>query len=270
MPETTDLIARTPWPRTRDSLAVDLRQLGVAPGMTLLVHSSLSRLGWVVGGEVAVIQALLDVLGPTGTLAMPAHSGANSDPAQWSRPPVPAAWWPVVREHTPGFDPRLTPTRQMGRIAELFRTWPGAVRSRHPQVSFTALGPQSDFITANHTLDDSLGEGSPLARIYNLDGWVLLLGVGHGNNTSLHLAEYRLPNPAKRVESSSAILEEGQRVWRTYADIDLNDEPFPDLGAEFDRTGQVRIGPVGGAEARLFPQRAAVDFAVQWLAKRAS
>ncbi len=268
MPESLALIERTPWPRTRDSLAADLIQLGVRPGMTLLVHSSLGSIGWVAGGQMAVIQALLDALGPAGTLVMPAHSGANSDPAQWHHPPVPEPWWPVVREHTPAFDPRLTPTRAMGRIAELFRTWPGAVRSYHPQVSFAALGPQADFITADHSLDDSLGEGSPLARIYDLDGWVMLLGVGHGNNTSLHLAEYRQPNPPGRVESGSAILEDGARVWRTYTDIDLDDEPFPELGAAFDQTGQVQIGRVGSAETRLFRQRPAVDFAVGWLAAR--
>lgn len=270
MSETSELIARTPWPRTRESLAADLGRLGVAPGMTLLVHSSLSRIGWVVGGELAVIQALLDVLGPSGTLAMPAHAGANSDPSHWRRPPVPEAWWPVVREHTPAFDPEITPTRQMGRIAELFRRWPGARRSYHPQDSFAALGPQAEFITANHSLDNSLGEGSPLARIYELDGWVLLLGVGHGNNTSLHLAEYRQPKPPKRIENSSAILEHGQRVWRTYSDLDLNDDPFPELGAEFDQSGQVRVGQVGSAEARLFRQRPAVDFAVGWLAARSA
>lgn len=269
MPETVELIERTPWPRTRESLAADMRQLGVTPGMTLLVHSSLSRLGWVAGGEVAVIQALLDVLGPAGTLVMPAHSGANSDPAYWQHPPVPEAWWPVVREHTPAFDPRLTPTREMGRIAELFRNWPGAVRSYHPMDSFAALGPQAEFITTNHSLDDGLGEGSPLARIYDLDGWVLLLGVGHGNNTSLHLAEHRLPNPPNRAENSSAIMEDGRRVWRRYSSIELNEKPFPDLGADFDQTGQVRIGHVGNAEARLFRQRPAVDFAVSWLAARA-
>lgn len=269
MPETLSLIERTPSPRTRASLAADLAHLGVRPGMTLLVHSSLSSIGWVAGGQMAVVQALLDVLGPAGTLVMPAHSGANSDPAQWRHPPVPEPWWPVIREHTPAFDPRLTPTRQMGRIAELFRTWPGAVRSYHPQVSFAALGPLAEFIIADHSLDDSLGERSPLARIYELNGWVLLLGVGHGNNTSLHLAEYRQPNPPMRIENASAILEDGERVWRRYTDIDLDEGPFPDLGAEFDQTGQVQIGQVGSAETRLFRQRLAVDFAVGWLAARA-
>ena len=74
-------IARTERPNTQESLATDLRALGVAPGMTLLVHASLSALGWVAGGPVAVIQALMDALTPQGTLVMPANTGDNSDPA---------------------------------------------------------------------------------------------------------------------------------------------------------------------------------------------
>ena len=125
-----DIIARTPAPNTRASLAGDLRRLGVEPGMTLLVHSSLSRIGWVAGGPVAVVQALLDALTPAGTLVMPAHSGDLSDPARWQSPPVPDDWVAVVRAALPAYDPRVTPTRGMGRIAETFRTWPGAARTR--------------------------------------------------------------------------------------------------------------------------------------------
>src|SRR5712691_1567855 len=67
------LIQQTSSPRTRESLAHDLCALGVEAGMTLEVHSSLSTLGWVCGGPVAVVQALMDVVTETGTLLMPTH-----------------------------------------------------------------------------------------------------------------------------------------------------------------------------------------------------
>src|SRR5512146_2871888 len=93
-----ETISKIGMPRTRESLAHDFRTLGVEPGMVVIVHSSLSAIGWVCGGAVAVIQALLDVLTPLGTLVMPAHSGELSDPAQWHHPPVPESWWSVIRE----------------------------------------------------------------------------------------------------------------------------------------------------------------------------
>jgi len=130
-------------PQTRASIATDLHSLGVAPGSVLLVHTAVSRLGWVCGGPVAVAQALLDVLGPDGTLVVPTHTTGNSDPARWGHPPVPDAWWPVIREHMPGFDPRITPSRGVGALPEVVRTLPGAVRSAHPQMSFAAIGPQA-------------------------------------------------------------------------------------------------------------------------------
>src|SRR5579871_1511410 len=120
-------VHRAQMPRTRESLTADLRALGVQPGMTLLVHSSLSALGWVSGGPVAVVQALLDVLGHDGTLVTPTQSGQYSDPAYWVAPPVPEAWWPIIRETMPAFDPRTAPTRGMGAIVEVFRNWPSAL-----------------------------------------------------------------------------------------------------------------------------------------------
>ncbi|HEX7713316.1 MAG TPA: AAC(3) family N-acetyltransferase [Bacillota bacterium] len=257
-----------PMVRTRQSLAGDLYRLGLRPGMTVLVHSSLSSLGWVCGGPVAIVQALCDAITSAGTLVMPAHSGDYSDPCYWQNPPVPKEWWQTIRETMPAYEPEITPTRGMGAIPETFRTFPGVLRSSHPALSFTAWGKDAAVITRGHTLDNALGEGSPLARIYERDGWVLLLGVGYENNTSFHLAEYRIPVRAP-FDAGAPVLEAGQRVWKRYKDIEFHMEFFAELGREFEARESVSHpviqGKVGSAAARLFPQRAAVDFAAEWL-----
>ena len=96
-------------PVTVSTLTRDLRTLGVRPGMVLLVHSSLSAMGWVCGGPVAFILALQNVLRSYGTLVMPAHSGDLSDPSLWENPPVPKSWWETIRRTMPAYDPELTP-----------------------------------------------------------------------------------------------------------------------------------------------------------------
>ena len=253
-------------PRTRASLAADLRRLGVQPGEALLVHSSLSSLGWVCGGPVAVIQALQDVLTPDGTLVMPAHSGDLTDPAYWQHPPVPEAWWPVIRESMPAYDPALTPTRGMGRIAELFRTWTGVVRSDHPDDSSAAWGQRAAFVTASHSLERSLGEASPLARLVDLEARVLLLGVAFDSCTAFHLAEER-SGRFDFILQGAPLLVDGRRVWKTFRNVDYQSDDFDACGRAFEATGAVLQGTVGSAESRLFAIRAGVDFATAWLAE---
>jgi aminoglycoside 3-N-acetyltransferase len=260
-----EIIDPTTQPRSRAGLAADLAALGVSPGMTLLVHSSLSRIGWVIGGAPSVIQALMDVLGPKGTLMMPTFSGDLSDPANWQSPPVPEAWHDAIRTHMPPFDPARTPSRNMGLIAESFRTWPGVLRSAHPQMSLAAWGRHAATLTCDHPLAWSLGDASPMGRFNALDGHILLIGVGHDRNSSLHLAETRTrhrPTDLRRIP----IERDGAVIWEEHPDVGLDCGLFfPRIGAAFEATGRLVIGHVGAAETRLMRQRDLVDFATAWL-----
>ena len=262
-----DAVAAAERPATRASIADELGNLGVEPGMTLMVHSSLSKLGFVTGGAHAVVLALIDAVGPSGTLMMPTLSNQLSDPASWQDPPVPESWWQTIREETPAYDPDLTPTRLMGAIVDCFRHHPGVRRSAHPSASMAALGPKTTELLEPHDLDHPLGERSPLGRLYAMDGHILLLGVTHANNTSLHLAEYRSPPPdgPPVVRRSAPVLHEGERRWVTYDDIDDDASDFGRLGEAFAATGQETRGPVGAGIGRLMRARDVVDFGVDWL-----
>jgi aminoglycoside 3-N-acetyltransferase len=251
-----DAARRATEPATVESLARDLVALGVGPGMTLLVHSSLSSLGWVCGGPVAVVDALARALGQEGTLVMPAFSPDYSEPSYWTNPPVPEAWWGTIRASMPPFDPAATPTRWIGRIPECFRKLPGVLRSAHPYASFAARGPQAARIAGEHPLDFGLGPRSPLGVLYRDGAHVLLLGVGHARNTSLHLAEH-LWGRLREIEQG-APLPEG---WTTFRELDLRTDDFEEIGDAF----AAPVGRVGCAEARLFPMRALVDFAAAWM-----
>lgn len=234
------------------------------------MHSSLRALGYVVGGPQAVVEALLAVLGPTGTLVVPTHTPENTDPAGWSNPPVPQAWWQTIRTETPGFDRERTPAaRPMGRLAELVRTWPGAVRSVHPQVSFAAVGARAAEVTSRHRLDDALGDSSPLGEIYRLDGRVLLLGCGHGSNTSMHLAEWRWAESPREQIAGSILQPDGSSEWTEWSDVVADADDFDRIGAAFEaaQPESVRIGTVAGATARVMSQRAVVDFAGDWMSR---
>lgn len=255
---------------SRDRAAAQLSELGVERGAVLFVHASLRRMGAVEGGARTVVDALRRALGPEGTLVVPSFTPENSD----TSPPyldrvrgLSDEAREAVRAGMPPFDRASSPAPSMGLLAETVRLTPGAERSGHPQTSFTALGPASGKLTAQHRPDCHLGEDSPLARLYEADARILLLGTDFDTCTAFHLAEYRLPAPPRRLYRC-VVTARGRRQWWEYEDIELDDSDFAALGRDFERTGDagaVRTGRVGAAHSRLIRCTAAVDFAVGWL-----
>jgi aminoglycoside 3-N-acetyltransferase len=264
-----DAIDRVEDPVTAERIAADLRDLGVETGDTLLVHSSLGELGWVAGGPQAVADGLQQAVTVEGTLAMPTHSTQYSDPSVWSSPPVPDHWPEQIREHMPPFRPEVTPSRGMGAVPECFRDYPESRRSQHPLYSFAAWGAGRDEVVDAHSFDDGLGEDSPLARVYDREGSVLMLGTDFATCTSLHLAEYRGDVETEQVEEGAPVLRDGERTWVEWTDIEIDDEDFPEVGEAFEAAhpDAVETGEVGAATAKLVDQRALVDFATEWFAE---
>ncbi|PEX81466.1 AAC(3) family N-acetyltransferase [Bacillus cereus] len=262
-----EIVANTKFPNTIESITKDLKALGVKKGMTIIVHSSLSSIGWISGGAVAVVEALMKVVTKEGTIIMPTQSSDLSDPKHWSRPPVPEEWWQIIRDNVPAFDPRITPTRGMGEIVECFRTYPNVVRSNHPLGSFAAWGKHAEEIARDHSLSMSFGEESPLRKIYDLDGYILLIGVGYDSNTSVHISEVRT-GARELIKVGAPIMENGERVWKEFVDMDYDSDTFVEIGVQFEQKGTVTNGKIGNATCRIMKQRDIVDFGTEWFRKK--
>lgn len=265
-------------PVVRSELARDVRALGVPDGGVVMVHTSMRALGWVVGGPDTVVAALLDAVGPDGTIM--AYAGWDQDPYQLEH------WPDSVREaalaEQPPFDSEVSEARRNhGRIPERMRTWPGAVRGPHPEANMVAIGPRGPGLVRPHPDDDPHGPGTPLERFVDLGGGVLMLGAPLDTITLLHHAEAIAPIPGKRrVTYRMPVLEDGCAVWREYHDIDTSSGAFPygELGLGMDEfeaiardalaSGIGTTGPVGMSTSHLFPAKALVDFAVAWLVER--
>lgn len=157
---------------TQVQLRADLSRLGIRPGDAVLMHSSWKSLGGVEGGAKGFFEAFLDLLGPEGTLILPALS------------------YEFVSAQQPVFDEKHTPAC-IGFLPEYFRTQvPGVVRSLHPTHSCCMAGKNADFLAEGHESDDTpVGPNSPFAKLPRLDGWILMLGCSPDRNTSMHGVE---------------------------------------------------------------------------------
>lgn len=212
---------------SRNDIIQQLLDLGVEPGQVLLVHTAFSKVRPVENGPLGLIAALVGALGPQGTLVMPSMSDDD--------------------DHV--FDPKTTPCGGMGIVADTFWRLADVLRSDSPH-AFAALGPQAGRITAPHPADVPHGLDSPVGRVYELDGQVLLLGVEHDSNTTIHLAE-ALAGVQYRREKRLTILRDGKPAQLNYGEIDHCCENFNLVDRWLDERGLQRKGTVGHAPARL-------------------
>lgn len=176
--------------------------------------------------------------------------------------------WPKIRAIWPAYDKDITPTNTMGAVAEMFRRWPGTVRSDHPVRSFAVNGKNAQYLVENHDLCNIFGESSPIGKLYALGGKVLLIGVDYDKNTSLHLADVRAEYPGKHTTSeSSAMFINGVRQWVSYETLYVDGEDFIKIGKAFEEVHPVKTVQIGNAIVRNMEQRELVDFAVSWIEK---
>jgi aminoglycoside 3-N-acetyltransferase len=220
-------------------LEAELRALDLPRGCVLLVHSSLGAVGPLEGGALSVIDALMRTVGRVGgTLVMPAMAGDV--------------------EHE---DPRSAPTRDMGIIPEGFRRLPGVRRSAHPTGAYAAWGSDADWVVEHHPLDRPEGPDGPLGRVAERDGRVLLVGVGHAANATVHLGEYlagvpyelRRPLPGREDATVLGIYHCGRQFER--------------LAPALEDAGRVQRVRVGRAAAQCFPVTDVVAAAQRVLAR---
>ena len=258
---------------TKNILSQDLRNLGVAAGQVVMLHASVKAVGWVVGGPDVVLQAITDILTPDGTLLMLVG---------WEDGTYEMADWPEEKqkaylEECPPFDPqRSRAHRQWSILTEYLRTWPGAHRSANPDESFAAVGCLAEWLTQDHSLPYGLGPDSPLAKLCEANGSVLVLGCPLNCITLLHHSEHMADVAYKPiVRYKVPILEDGRRTWAAIEEFDTNksignwrgEDYFNIITREALRAGIGRAGKVGAAESYLFDAARLNCFAIEWLEK---
>lgn len=260
---------------TRSELAADLRALGLAPGDIVMVHTACRRIGPVLGGPDAIIAALRDAVRPAGTIMAYLDWDAPWEDLADDDDLIPDA----VQAEVSGFDPALTrAARQNGALPEFLRTTPGARRSGNPGASVAALGAKAEWLTRDHPLDYGYGPGSPLARLVEANGRVLMLGAPHDTMMLMHHAEHLARLPDKHVfRREVPFATAAGTAWRMVEEHDTGDPVVDALPEDFIEqavsafvaAGNGVQGRVGDAECLLVEARAMLVFGVDWLERAA-
>lgn len=249
---------------TEEQLAESLRGLGLSEGAAVVAHVSMRAIGPIDGGAETLLAAFRRVLGSEGTLLVPTFTPQFTDPGQSEGAPDSLEEIEALRSMIPVFDLENTPAARLavGVFPEVVRVQPDAHRSNHPYVSFAAVGPLAERLTAHAPFHYPLGSDSPPARLYDSNGWVILIGVGQEVNTSLHLAEVWSDVP---YIHRTVRVKTGEDHWVEMQGSPECSEGFPRIEPVLRQARILRRGPVGDAPAQLMRLRETVSMAVMML-----
>lgn len=231
-----------PVPVAKPTVVEHLRDLGVPRGAVLLVHTAYSLTGPIEGGPDGLIDALLEAIGPEGTLVMPSWTEDDDeifDPSSYE-----------VDDH-------------LGVVADEFWQRPGVVRGTHP-FAMAALGPRAGEIAGAPLVLPPHAPNSGIAKVHDLDGWVLLLGVDHVGDTTIHLGELVAGVPY-RVPHHITVDQDGEPRRIDYGENDHCCQNFVWVGDWLRARGRQHEGVVGYGRAQLARSRDIVATIVEEL-----
>lgn len=234
-------------------LAGELRALGVREGDVVLVHSSLSGLGWIEGGAGSVIDALRASVGVAGTILFPTLTGSEEDGPE--RPPV------IDLAGSPCWT---------GVIPETARQIQGSVRSVHPTHSITAIGARARELTHGHEIGRTpCDAASPYGRLMEGGKILLLGGVTHKSNTTLHALEELAGVPyhlQDEITDGVVMMPDGQRVVvRNRLHLWHWERDFLKVGDILVDAGVETRGRVGASTATLLSAQGLRDVILPYL-----
>jgi len=266
-----------PAMHAKTQLLEQSRGIGLASGDVVMVHASLRAVGPILGGPDVLIDAVLESVGPAGTMMM--YVGCQEPFDDVGRGCFSGEQEAFILQHCPPFDPiTARASRAFGALAELFRTRPGVVCSRNPGARMAARGDKADWLTRDHPLSYGMGPGSPLEKLCQAGGKLLLVGSDPDEVTLLHYAENLAPVARKKtLRIKVPLLVDGDRKWIEIEEYNsstgIRDWPerfFADIVQAFLPRSGVITARLGGAVTHCMDAKALIDFAIPMMVETAA
>jgi aminoglycoside 3-N-acetyltransferase len=243
---------------TRERLVKDFRASGVEKNDIIMLHSSLKNVGWAENGADTVIDALLEVIGDGGTLAVPTYTYSY-----------------IGRESGEAYDRRKTSCINNGVITDMLWRREGARRSSHPTHSIGAIGRLAEYLTSDHPDGAGFGVGSPLHKLAEKGGKILLLGVGQDRNSLIHVGEALAGALYNEVPFREGWGRSAKRITEQNEEEIVPQVEFPGCSYNFgvmedllNQKGIVRFGQAGNAVTRIMNAQAVLDQVIEMLRDR--